>query len=151
MHQIMLASVCVSGPVFYGRAVSEPKRMHYTRYYWKLYSLVLIQLNQWLDFPATSTIIILFTKYYTRNSVPVQDVFNIDAQHRISTNQTHHCAFVVGVNVFAFLRRAMKSSTRITGQLRQPTTSLNTWPITWDIKWCLCLFNHHSPKHTPDW
>ena len=51
----------------------------------------------------------------------------------------------------AFLRRAMKSGTRITGQLRQPTTSLHTWPITWDIKGCLYLFEHHSPKHTPDW
>ena len=50
-----------------------------------------------------------------------------------------------------FLRRAMKSGTRITDQLRQPTTSLHTWPITWDIKECLCLFKHHSPKHTPDW
>ena len=51
----------------------------------------------------------------------------------------------------AALRRAMKSGTRITGQLRQSTTSLHTWPITWDIKGCLCLFKHHSPKHTPDW
>ena len=50
-----------------------------------------------------------------------------------------------------FLRRAMNCGTRITGQLRQPTTSLHTWPITWDIKGCLCLFKHHSPKHTPDW
>ena len=50
-----------------------------------------------------------------------------------------------------FLRRAMNSGTRITGQLRQPTTSLHTWPITWDIKGCLCLFKHHSLKHTPDW
>ena len=38
-----------------------------------------------------------------------------------------------------FLRRAMKSGTRITGQLRQPTTSFHTWPITWDIKGvCVC-------------
>ena len=48
-------------------------------------------------------------------------------------------------------RRTMNSGTRITGQLRQPTTSLHTWPVTWDIKGCLCLFKHHSPKHTPDW
>ena len=52
---------------------------------------------------------------------------------------------------YTFLRRAMNCGTRITGQLRQPTTSLHTWPITWDIKGCLCLFKHHSPKHTPDW
>ena len=50
-----------------------------------------------------------------------------------------------------FLRRAMNCGTRITGQLRQPNTSLHTWPITWDIKGCQCLFKHHSPKHTPDW
>ena len=50
-----------------------------------------------------------------------------------------------------FLRTAMNCGTRITGQLRQPTTSLHTWPITWDIKGCLCLFKHHNPKHTPDW
>ena len=51
-----------------------------------------------------------------------------------------------------FLRRAMNCGTRrITGQLRQPTTSLHTWPVTWDIKGCLCLFKHHSLKHTPDW
>ena len=50
-----------------------------------------------------------------------------------------------------FLWRAMNCGTRITGQLRQPTTSLHTWTITWDIKGCLCLFKHHSPKHTPDW
>ena len=50
-----------------------------------------------------------------------------------------------------FLRRAMNSGTCITGQLRQPTTSLHTWPITWDIKGCLCLFKQNSPKHTPDW
>ena len=53
--------------------------------------------------------------------------------------------------LYAFLRRAMKSGTLITGQLRQPTTSLHTCPITWDIKGCLCLFKHHSPRHTPDW
>ena len=34
---------------------------------------------------------------------------------------------------------------------RQPTTFLHTWSITWDIKGCLCLFKHHSPKHTLDW
>ena len=51
----------------------------------------------------------------------------------------------------SFLRRAMNCGTHITGQLRQPTTPLHTWPITWDIKGCLCLFKHHSPKHTPDW
>ena len=34
----------------------------------------------------------------------------------------------------------MNSGTRITGQLRQPTTSLHTWPIAQDIKGCLCLF-----------
>ena len=28
-----------------------------------------------------------------------------------------------------FLRRAMNCGTRKTGQLRQPTTSLHTWPI----------------------
>ena len=44
----------------------------------------------------------------------------------------------------------MNSGTRITGQLGQPTTSLHTWPITWDIKGCLCLFKHHSLRHTPD-
>ena len=54
-------------------------------------------------------------------------------------------------NKDAFLRRAMKSGTRITDQLRQPTTSLHTWLITWDIKGCLCSFKQHSPKHTPDW
>ena len=47
----------------------------------------------------------------------------------------------------AFLQRAMKSGTRITGQLRQPTTSLHTWPNTWDIKGCLCLFKHHSQAY----
>ena len=40
----------------------------------------------------------------------------------------------------SYLRRAMNSGTRITGQLRQPTTSLHTWLITWDIKGCQCLF-----------
>ena len=55
------------------------------------------------------------------------------------------------VTMWAFLRRAMNCGTCITGQLRQPTTSLHTWPITWGIKGCLCLFKHHSPKHTPDW
>ena len=49
----------------------------------------------------------------------------------------------------SFLRRAMNCGTRITGQLRQPTTSLHTWPITWDIEGCLCLFKYHSPMHTP--
>ena len=39
----------------------------------------------------------------------------------------------------AFLRRVMNCGTRITGQLWQPTISLHTWPITWDIKGCLCL------------
>ena len=38
----------------------------------------------------------------------------------------------------AFLRRAMNCGTCITGQLWQSTTSLHTWPITWDIKMCLC-------------
>ena len=57
----------------------------------------------------------------------------------------------LGVLFLSFVRRAMNSGTRITGQLRQPTTSLHTWPITWGIKGCLCLFKHHSPKHTPDW
>ena len=52
---------------------------------------------------------------------------------------------------YAFLRRAMNCGTSITGQLRQPTTSFHTWPITWYIKGCLCLFKHHSPMHTPDW
>ena len=41
--------------------------------------------------------------------------------------------------------------TRTFGQVRQPTTSLHTWPITWDIEECLCLFKHHIPRHTPDW
>ena len=39
----------------------------------------------------------------------------------------------------------------------------HNWPVTTtnhlpphlanylDIKGCLCLFKHHSPKHTPDW
>ena len=49
-----------------------------------------------------------------------------------------------------FLWRAMNSGTRIIGQLRQPTTYLHTWLITWDIIGCLCLFKQHSPKHTPD-
>ena len=51
----------------------------------------------------------------------------------------------------AFLRSAMNCGTRITGWLRQPTTSLHTWPITRDIKACLCLFIRHSPKHPPGW
>ena len=45
----------------------------------------------------------------------------------------------------------MNCGTRITGQLQQPTTSLHTWPNTWDIKGCLCLFKQHNPKHTTDW
>ena len=47
-----------------------------------------------------------------------------------------------------FLQRAMNSGTRITGQLRQSTTSLHAWPITWDIRGCMCLFEQHSTKHT---
>ena len=65
--------------------------------------------------------------------------------------QLHGARGQLGQLLVAFLRRAMNSGTRITGQLRQPTISLYTWTITWDIKGCLCLFKHHSPKHTPDW
>ena len=50
-----------------------------------------------------------------------------------------YCVFT-GTSQNPFLRRAVNYGTRITGQLRQPTTSLHTWPITWDIKGCLCLF-----------
>ena len=49
------------------------------------------------------------------------------------------------VALVSLLRRAMNCGTRITGQLRRPTTSLHTWPITWGIKGCLCLFKYHSP------
>ena len=39
----------------------------------------------------------------------------------------------------------MNYGTHKTGQLRQPTTSLHTWPIAWDIKGCLCLLNIIAP------
>ena len=41
--------------------------------------------------------------------------------------------------------------TCITDQLQQPTTSFHIWAITWNTKGSLCLFKHHSPRHTPDW
>ena len=69
-------------------------------------------------------------------------------------DKLHKCLgpnLLAKINQPTFLRRAMKNGTRITGQSRQPTTSLHTWLITWDIKGCLCLFKQHSPKHTPDW
>ena len=41
---------------------------------------------------------------------------------------------------WSFLRRPMHSGTSITGQLWQPTTFFQTWPITLDIKYaCVCV------------
>ena len=51
-----------------------------------------------------------------------------------------------GTDISSFLRSTMDSGTHITGQLRHSTTSLHTWPIIWDIKGCLYLFKHHSPR-----
>ena len=42
----------------------------------------------------------------------------------------------------------MNSGIRITGQLRQPTTSLHTRPIT--LQQSMYLFKHHITGHTPD-
>ena len=70
--------------------------------------------------------------------------------HQIYT-RPYAATLPTGLRLVSFLQRAMNCGTRITGQLPQPTTSLHTWPITWDIKGCMCLFKYHSPKHTPDW
>ena len=42
--------------------------------------------------------------------------------------------------VSAFLRRALKFGTCVSGYLPQPTTSLHTCPITWDLKGYLYFF-----------
>ena len=48
---------------------------------------------------------------------------------RISTSSLNFFKVDFGRVQSPFLRRPMNSGSRITGQLRQPTTSLHTWPI----------------------